>query len=594
MILKHYIDFLDGNGFVEVQPPTEWKQLSLQLSFETGQEKLSSDNFTFVGDNANSINEYIEGGVLTGSSQTNGIFEGLPYQVRFTCDNTEYTILDSCLNLASDSASYSCDVVEVGIREKGKIDFVNESADSFRYEYLFSLPTGSLGKISYSDFIDIWYVQGQYPEKFEILTTSITLFVTLKEIYETTKRLLDVIAEAFSVPSGGITSALQILYLAVYLGLLIVALIDLLQKLIDLVFPFVYFHRAMYVRTLFEKGCQYLGLNFSSTIFDVGGVGYLEYYMPEKNEEGVKVGYPSTETGFASGTFGDIIRAYQEKYNAEVKIIGTTLYFEHEDYFINQSNFRIPTVYSKPNNPNGYNTSVVSSNYVISYVYDTADLNNLNNRQGTQFTAKVEPETLTNRQNNLLLGLTERNIPMTLPKVKTTMSRLESEMSGVFNAIASLINAVSSIISPSSPSIPLIPAGGQVNVLHLDTHLTSQPKCGIYLGGGKTNPNTVVQLGASNLWNNFHASRSAYGFTPFQPNQWFIYKDVQIPMCCEEYLAIKDNNYATYRGDAAKIMSINWIPYDQVANITFWVRKPYTNNLKLTTIDSENNSVVYT
>ncbi len=592
MILQHYIDFLDGNGFVSVQPPQEWKKTAIQLSFEEGNEKLSSERFSWVGDNAQSINGYITGGI---NGIRNGIFEGLPYQVRFNCGGTQQTIFDGCINTASDDARYSCEKVSLGIREKGKIDFVNELADSFRFAYLFSLPVGAPGKIAYSDFIDIWYVQGQYPQKFEIMITSLTLFVTLKETFETVKRILDVAAEVFSFPTGGITAALQLIYLGIYLALLITALIDLFQKLIDLIFPFVYFHRAMYVRTLFEKACAHLGLNFSSTLFAVGGIGQYEYIMPEKNEEGKKVGLSSTETGFYEGTFGDLIRAYQEKFNAKPIVIGNTLYFEHEDFFIDQSNYIIPNVYQKPNNEYGFNASEVAANYVISYRYDSADLNNLSNREGTQFTAKIEPLVVTNRQNVLIKNLEERSIPFTLPLVKTSMSALEAVMTVVFNGIAGVINTISSVVSPSSPLIPSIPMGGQLYVLVLDTHLTTAPKLGIYQGGGKTRADSISNyLSATVLWRIAHASRSAYGVAPFQPNQWWIYKGVDVSLCCDEYLLLKDNNYATADGNDAKVDRIDWTAYDEVANIDFRVRKVYTDNLKLTTIDWNNVVNVYT
>jgi hypothetical protein len=597
LILEHYIDFLDGNGFVEVQPPQEWKKFSIQLSFEEGNERLSSSNFSWVGDNAEYINNYISGG---STGVTNGIFEGLPYQIRFTCDSIQYTILDACVNLASSEAKYSCEEVNLPIREKGKIDFLNDVADSFRFAYLFAIrqnipPFGNpvAGQITYNDFIDVWYVQGQYPQKFEIMLASVTLYVTLKETFEVVKRIGDVVADLFNIPTGGIVSALKLVLLIIYLVLLIIALIELFQKLIDLIFPFVYFHRAMYVKTLFEKACEYLGFNFSSSIFDVGGLGYNEYILPEKNEEGKKVGNNSIETGFFNGTFGDLIRGYKEKYNAEIKIIGNTLHFEHEDYFIDQSNFVIPNVYQKPNNEFTYNASEVPANYVISYRYDVADLNNLSFRFGTQFTARIEPATITNRQNILLSNLDERNIPFTIPNIKTFETDLEKTMTKVFNGIAELVNTIASVVGNSTP-IPSIPFGGNQDILILDTHLTSSPKIGIYQGGGKTNPLSVSNyLDAEILWNRYHASRSAYGFPPFQSNQWKIYKDVEIPLCCEDYLILKNNNYATYQGNDARIESIDWNPYDQVAKITFRVRNVYTTNLKLIATNSENVSTVY-
>ena len=63
-----------------------------------------------------------------------------------------------------------------------------------------------------------------------------------------------------------------------------------------------------------------------------------------------------------------------------------------------------------------------------------------------------------------------------------------------------------------------------------------------------------------------------------QGNQWIKYKG-QVPMCCDTYLQILGNNYGFYDGDTAKITSLKWTVYDDIADIEFEVNKKYTNNL---------------
>jgi hypothetical protein len=184
--LRHYIDFLDGNGFVEVRPPMEWKELSIEISFLNADEKLSAEAFTWPdadqGTGAISVAKGLNDHVADGLTGGVGIFEGLPYQVRLICDSTVYVVLDCAINLAAPDAEFRCDMVKAPVREVGKIDFITQRAESFRFEYLYSLNAGDAGRITNTDFINIYYQIGRYPQGVEIMVAGLTLYVTLKEI----------------------------------------------------------------------------------------------------------------------------------------------------------------------------------------------------------------------------------------------------------------------------------------------------------------------------------------------------------------------------------------------------------------------------
>ena len=585
--LRHYIDFLDGAGYIEVIPPKEWKGLSIENVFDSTGERLSTSSFTWVDEPAIKMMTYFENGI-TGTS--NGILEGLPYQVTFDCDGTSYTIVKACINLASSETEFDyCDIVKAPIKETGNKDFLNTRADSFRFEYLASLSPTSAGYIGSSDYIDIWYMDGAYPRKAEIIMAAITIFIISKEIYETIKRIVDVISATSGGVTGAVETALQLVALAIYLAVLIIALVNLILDLIDLIFPFVYFHRGMYVRTLCQKACAYLGFTFSSTIFSASSFSYNQYILPPKDIEGKKVGVTSNEVGYYQGTFGDLLRALIEQYNAEITIIGNVLYLERKGYFSNFSTYRIPEVKSI----RAYTTNAeeVNANYTIEYIYDKIDLNDYDAENGRIIQATHEPISVHDKKNILLQGLKQRLIPFTLVNVKTSTSRLEQVMATIFNLISSLISAMSSVISGSGASSPIIPSS--INILNIDTHFISEHKTGIYLGSGKTDPLTATKIGARALWVNYHFIEMIKPIYSSIGNQWYKYKG-KVPMCCEDYMQLLNNNYATYKGVASRVTSVKWNPYDQVADIEFEVNKLWTSNLRLILQEPYQSNVIFT
>jgi hypothetical protein len=576
--LIHYIDFYDGNNFVEVTPPIDWKGLEIELAFDQDKARLSTNALRFVGDTAEMINDYVSGAI--GTVTTPGIFEGPAYKPVLECGNQSYDLFSACLELSAPDALYSCDEVQVPIQETGNIDFLDSRIDSFRFEYLAGLSSSTPGYISPSDYVDVWYMVGKYPQNMEIMMGSLTLFITLKETYEGIKRIGDCIAAIAGGATGAVESAAQIIFLVAYLALLITALINLIQKLIALIFPFVYYHRGMKEITLWQRGCAYLGLAFSSTIY-TGSIANC-VIIPPKNNAGERVGNPSTEVGYYDGTFGDFIRCMIEKYNGAVKVIGNTVHFEIKDSQVAQATYSIPVV--EGFEFVGYATDEVPSNYTIEYAYDGIDLHDYDAPAGRLLQVVTEPALVQNKKNITLKGLESRVINMSLPKVKTTTSDLEIVMAQVFNGFAGLVNAVASIFGASNPPIPTIPPGANINVLQLDSHFIGIHKNIVYLGGGKTDPLTNATIGVHQLLQDYHYPRIGKAiYHGSIGNQWWRYKG-RVPMCCEEWLQIRDNNYGYYQGDQVKLTSVKWKEYDDIAEIEFKVNKKFTDNLKVSVV----------
>jgi hypothetical protein len=587
---------LDGLGLQEVIPPQEWKSLDIEWNFDQNQRRLSETSFTWVGEVAVSINQAITDGLTTGT----GIFEALPYKAVLECaDGTPITLVEAGINMSAQDAEYFCDFVKAPLRQTGNIDYLTDRADSFRFEFLAKgLSSGQPGFISAVDYIDIWYQVGKYPKTGEIALIAVSTFIILKEIYETIKRLADCIAAIVGGLTGAAESALQIAALVIYLVIVIIALVNMINQLVDLIFPFVYYHRAMLERTLWQKACDYLGLGFSSDFHISTSVHYNDYIMPPARPpvsgtyQGIKVGQSSSEVGYYDGSFGDYLRSQIEKYNGEIKIINGVLTFKRKGSFASLSNFRIP---ENKYDSYKYNASEIPANYLISYLYDNVDLNDYDATQGRRVQITTTPVTVINKKNITLKNLIERQIPYSLPNVKTQTTSFETAMSAFFNVFASLANAVMSLISPNSPLIPTIPLGINNSILILDTHFTSIHKSGVYLGNGKTSMNSYLTLGANALFYQSHYSEIAKPVVTGQGNQWKHFGengDYKIHMCCEDAILLADNNYGTYKGNSAKFISIKWNPYNETAIVSFKSNEIYTNNLKATLIEPNQSAVI--
>src|SRR3990167_9918037 len=108
--ILHYIDFLDGFGYIQVKPPVEWKGMEIELTFadDSPKQRLSVTDFTWAGDVAEKINTYVDAG-LTGGT---GIFEALPYKAVLICDNTSYEFVTAGLQVSNKNAKFFCDIVK--------------------------------------------------------------------------------------------------------------------------------------------------------------------------------------------------------------------------------------------------------------------------------------------------------------------------------------------------------------------------------------------------------------------------------------------------------------------------------------------------
>ena len=87
------------------------------------------------------------------------------------------------------------------------------------------------------------------------------------------------------------------------------------------------------------------------------------------------------------------------------------------------------------------------------------------------------------------------------------------------------------------------------------------------------------------LWNKYHNEKSFISNNYKAQKQLF--NQVEIPFGLEDFFKLSSNPYFIYKGNTAKIVNFTWTVGEDQAVIDFWVRKPYTFNLKETKLIPE-------
>src|SRR5690606_9159994 len=119
----------------------------------------------------------------------------------------------------------------------------------------------------------------------------------------------------------------------------------------------------------------------------------------------------------------------------------------------------------------------------------------------------------------------------------------------------------------------------KIGALKVSTNWTTLPKM-LYLSGGKLPINHRALFNAKILYDNYH------NYDSFVLNGYFgqkkVYNNVRIPFGFSDYQQLTTNSYFYFNGKQAKITKFVWVIGKDEATIDFWVREPYTFNLKET------------
>ncbi len=636
------LDFYFDNQKVN-EDIANWRDLEIEVNFddETGQGTVKSGKLEFVGALADKINNWNAHG-LTGGY---GIFEAPPFRIE-VCGSND-VIFKGGVNVAACESLYECDKIIAPLRHEG-VDMLNDRASAFTFAYLASLTGNAPGRIKQSDYILIPYVINTIPNFVNVMTSALGLFVLIKEfksviqkITAQIKKLIgDVIAALASfippVTFVGIGLAIgTVLVDIVILALLITYLLFIVKSIIEMTLMIfnnliqkVKYKKAMRVKDLFQKACDHLGFQFSSSLltqtihkdeiiiprktalFTNTPINFSSYLGFQQSQKDFDDNTNPASVGYFDGTFADLILFYEDRLNAEVRIIGNTFHFELKDSTILPTNYTLPNIQRKNADPHKTNACELTANYLIIHQLDDQETNTYDLYEGTSAYMTLSPIAISNQKNILLKGVTEKRLNVSLAKRKTQLNGVEKIFSDIYTSIYSNIaasnglmgqviqniiqslSAISALVGGQTPVFNILlnpsnPFAARVGMVMLSNDFIGVPKVAIIDSANKLVSNNDLLTSAKYLMDNYHYSNFAIRTTDSNGNitndhnQWLIYEDKEIDFCCEDYKKVLNNNAGkTYDQKSMKIKNLVWNPHKNTARITYRVKEKYTKNLK--------------
>lgn len=595
---------------VLINPPKNWRELSLELNYEDGEFKSQQvliNDWDFVRENIDIINAWI----------TNGfIFEGIPFRITQLNDVGATDIIFNGYIDLTNEAKFG----EYGITAKAtpqySVDWLNDVATGFSIEYLHEI-----GLINSTDFVDIPYVISAIPDYKSAVIAVIGFTLIINDL---SASIVSLGAAIDAVLSGTfdwaeiITLVGEILKFTV----LVIASIKLLKRIVFLLMQRVKYHKGIKTRTIFEKGCQYLGLQFQSTIIpDYEYILPKKYVVPKNPQNlynyGVLGSFSPNEfpqVGFPDGTFADFIIKQKEKFNGKILFNNNVMMFERVDYSTAVPTYQLPNII---NDKFTLNTNDFKSNFVISYETDVRESNTITNYLGTSYQAILKVTTLANPTLNygLAKGLTQINNSYALGKRKNELTNIEEIVKDLLNILDTLIagaaflvnnlvSVINGVMNALENFIQFIANVGDVFGFEFDVpDFATIPKFDP-IDLSNIIENRVGMLLLENdsfmvdkvLWldseyklmttqptakNDYHLYYEIDHFTQYKNKDWN-----QIPFTMNDFNEVKNNPRAlTPDGNLAKLVSVKFNVWNKIADISTKEHYIYTHNLNKTFIE---------
>ncbi len=327
-----------------------WQALTMKMDFEDDnvQPSLETNELEFVLTENNIIRQWVADGLIGGV----GIFEPPELRIEITDGVNSLTVFNGIIDMLNDMKFVDENIIRVKLRKKGGLNQLTERSQAFSFAYLYSLPNGEPGKISDSDFENISYVLAHIPNYNETLLISISIYVMVKEIYETIKATANLIGDVLGVTASGTTGAIGAALLAVariaaqlaYIAILVFALIELAKQLFASLFAPIQKYKGMKLQTLLEKGAEHLGYTFESTAFDdVNWQNLL--ILPIKEGRPDKIddkGFPTNKGQLY--TYYDMLQFFKSLINGKIRVTGNRLKIERKDFWSTQTSYVLPDV----------------------------------------------------------------------------------------------------------------------------------------------------------------------------------------------------------------------------------------------------------
>ena len=588
MKLVYIID--DG----QVEKPINSEAVDIELNFDSSDPDsagvISLLNFDFSIDAAKIINAYYEDGMNGGS----GVFEGLPFRLNLEEGSEVLELIRGYIDLTNSEVIFKCDRIEAFVKEAGSRTWLEDGAqDSFTYQFL-ELEKGT---ITSDDYIFLPYVISSVPNNKEIAILLLMGFSVTIALRDAIQNVIQTAVELFGGASS-LRAVIKFILIVAYLIVLIITIVNLIRDIVNQIIQPVKYHACMRLQTLLEKGAEYLGQKFESSIFldpvwrDMV-VLPAKYSVPPSEDDENILGFTKPNTivqkGYYDGTFGQLMTSFETLINGKKFVSDGVIRIERRDYNPLSVNFKIPDVEIKGF---GINANELKSNILLKFTTDLQDVNTIDNYKGNVCQVITSPLMINNPDMVLMGGLSSINSEFSRGIIKDGFTSPEKFILAILKPIDKLIGALSDVSSKVGVNIKKTDLssiiGKRIGMLKLGNDFTSAPKL-ITLDispnadGTKLKKVNEDRVNMGDIYDKYYQIDS---FTPTKgnenANQYKKYEAPTFNMCFDDFKTIIKSNVIFDQKDRIGELTnlVLNIESEQAREVKFKINEAYTNNLE--------------
>lgn len=562
--------------------PEDWQSLEVLATFDNDNiqaANITTSQLTFVLEEYNTIMNYIDAG-LTGGE---GVFQGLPFSVALQNKNNQYTAFDGMLDL-TDSLEIDEDLrkIKAKMRVKNGLISLEEKLQSLSYGYL----KDEKNLFSSSDYTDIEYKVLKKVNIVETIMISISIYLMIKELQEAKNKIIEDIAEeAGDGILGIITKIVHIILSIIYYAIMIAAILNLANTLLVSLIPIKRKAKALKLKTALSKVITYLGYTLQTNITDLDNVYYIpsNFNLDEVDNKGVLKQWKGNSKGIpCNSDYGynclDMFTIAKNLFEAKYVIENERVYFynEYDPVWIRLSTLNMPSVIDQKKYK--FNADELVANKMFSFDYDITEEKTIENWQGTNYEVITDAIVSSNPKEKYIGKLADVKFGVCLGNRKDDLSGFENYLYDVavsFDKVLSFFGKSSNFAGKIKSTIGIMVVGNN-NYM--------KPK--------------VVKLNKSNRlvprseWSAKYIYETYYRNGSFVYNNWYGQKrlyESEIPFGLDDFMKTITNSYCTDVN--GKVIKIEYLKYNfdkDKAMVKYYIREPYTKNLKETYVEPLN------
>tara|TARA_R110000751_G_scaffold73709_2_gene149084 strand:+ start:8419 stop:10131 length:1713 start_codon:yes stop_codon:yes gene_type:complete len=517
---------------------------------EVDQLKLTTDKVVLPNEAKQIVLNHIE---------SVGLFEAIPYRIELNNVAIEYYA-----DLLNDLSVRDHEVSVSLTKRKSQDDFV-EKALGTSFDLMVSE-----GVVFNTFNVPYFVIQDDQISKG--ITLGIAIYIMTLETIRQAQEIQQAITELIQAvtPSSGagvvidwgavIQLALNVVFRIIMFALLVVALLKLATQLFVLCFPPKRNLLATKFQELLTKGCEYLGYQFESTIFQdqpnwtllpvplIKERKSIYNFLPDEFFAPFNKGYPSTSDSVS--TLGQFINALKIMFNAKLFVKGNVIRLERRDYLYNLSTLNIqPSLVLQPDQSDqySYNTDEVWKRYYIRYSLDSTDTHSLDevyDYHDAEYS--TEPLNAINEDLISIKGLSQVDIPFCLGARKAKLNWFELLAKEFFQGLDTVIG----LFGGSSNYADII--GQRKDALMISQEHFTITKA-LYTTAGKQFSDYTDYVSATALWNNYHYINS------ITLNAYELREKVRVRIKDTDFVNLLENNYVEIQGQICEIIEVTHI-----------------------------------